>query len=277
MLREANADVVDAFSIEPGSRLDNAVRENLGSSDIVVVLLGRNSLWQMYELGFAASLGKPIAVIADPAFALPPVVHADFMIATPFDDDRMIRSFIGVVLRSLSGRANAVPAPVPATARVDPTSMRDLLARVRVLRAQKDVSGRVLEELVFSMLAATGLRFGANVAATADGARSEADAILHAPTIAPLIASPILIEVKAGRMSEKRVRDVYRQIGRQMETFGLRSALLIYLDPDELRLPLLHSPGPILAVDLEDLLAAMLDAPIERVLIELRNKAVHGP
>lgn len=273
-LRGMGIDVVDVFSLSAGESIQRGLRDLIASADLCICILSPPGDWQMFELGVASALGKPVALISDPTFALPALVDTKLHIQTPLTDERLIASFLRTVVADVGvGPSQPVEPAVPAALNTQQVDL--LLEQARHVR----VGGtyRELETLVFRVLASTGLRHATNVETRVEGRLHEADAIVYAPSIAQLLGSPLLIEVKGGRMSTSRFEETCIHLLGGLRFTGAKTALLVYLSSDGRRLPNPHQFAPaVLAMDLEDLLAALRERPFEEVLVVLRNRAVHG-
>jgi hypothetical protein len=103
------------------------------------------------------------------------------------------------------------------------------------------------------------------------------DFAVWADELAHVIGGPLLVEVKAGRISPGRLQAAELQITNAMAAMGGRLGLLLYLDSDGRRYsaPTWETPF-VMRFDLEDFALALLKRPFARLIVELRNRLVHG-
>ena len=91
------------------------------------------------------------------------------------------------------------------------------------------------------------------------------------------LGTPILVEVKAGNLTDKKIEDAATQLRKHVANTHGRCALLIYWDQANREFPSLSAEWPlVLQLSGSSLIQLVTEGRLAQELVRLRNMAVHG-
>jgi hypothetical protein len=279
-LREALADrgihVKDALSLLPGpgsiiGAIESAIR---GVDFVCAVVSPRMSSNVMFEIGLAYGARKPLFLVVDKEADLPANLKDIFYVrASPWDSEAIefnLDNFLehptrGIPRRQRTTEGKSEPS-LPDGFEIDEKleSLRSLQGLERAVALEDLVTG--LLEQVDAVV--TQERYspdtGADMAIWLDGIES-------------ILGNPVLVEVKAGRLSEQRLQQAELELQHYLTQTNARAGLLIYLDQTGRRFPSSPSTWPLVVrFDVRDFVDVVARGELVAALIAERNKAAHG-
>jgi hypothetical protein len=278
VLEEMNVELTDAYSFAAGDDVQQSVVDRIQAADLVLVVLTHDSVSQaVFEAGIALGANKPVAVITDGSAHLPLSLAGVVQVRTTLQDSKLLRSFLSRFIsdvRKGRGKAKRPRDSQVKKARPSESALDQLANRLRILRSQQDARG--LEQAVLEIFSTLPIL---QVSANELEQKSDrgVDAVLWSDPLTPTLGNPILVEVKGGRVTDDRLRQVRVQLERYLKESDARTALFIYLDPSNTRLSPNAFDGPhIIPIDAEDLVGELKKKSFEEVLLAIRNEIVHG-
>jgi hypothetical protein len=254
----------------PGSDLLHNVQRAIRQADRVLVVLSKGgSLNPVFEAGVAVSLDKPLLIIAPPDVPLPALL-AGFLTVRAHVDDLDAINFALDHSEALVGVASAThtkATSVPLGNRAD--EFRDQAARLVASDDQSDVERQVVQ------LLAEALELSGAVTATdVESPSFRSDMAIWLDDLDAIGANPFFVEIKRSFRAE-----AVQQLLRIVQAAPVaRMALIVYLNsasarPDELTRV---AQFPVLAISLDELLRRMHSQSFAEVVLDLRNRSVHG-
>lgn len=103
------------------------------------------------------------------------------------------------------------------------------------------------------------------------------DLMIWSDELGPWIGSPLIIEVKRTLRGEKGCDEAVQQVLSYLQLSQTRSALIVYVNKTSSVSNVLSlSPPNVFFLDIHELLNAMRTKSFARVMIDLRNRRVHG-
>ncbi len=263
----------DAFSIDAGEDVVSAVLTRIRKADLVIALFGEGA-WTAYEVGVADALRKPVLLIVRGEQRLPDQLARRVGLRTTVTDTEVLR----LTLRKLLEDVRKNPKRL-ITHRSKRTSRRPatgeaprLAARIRSARA--DPAPLVVEELAQDLLRSVSATVAAQPRAERD---KGVDFAVLDDDLSASVGGTLLVEVKAGNLSQDRLKTAEAHLLRALHEAGARLGLLLYLDAEGRRFPQRAWEIPnVLRFDLEDLAVALLDRPLASIVLEHRNRLAHG-
>ncbi len=263
--------------------LVNAVSD----ADLFIAILSSNqSNDQIYiELGIAVAKERRILILASPG-ALPaldiaeiPTIRADatnrdaisFMLdqvleAPPRKYRSQLLSPTPQKSQPIGDLANKLLAQLDAP---DKHMIEDEIINLLAQALRKSVPSNVIESPLLSDRNESTLR---QIRST-----MRPDLMVWSDELGPWIGSPLIIEVKRTLRGEKDCNEAIAQTLRYLQLSQTRSALIIYASITSSVGNLLSIPPPnIFFLDIHELLNAMRTKSFAGVMIDLRNRRVHG-
>jgi hypothetical protein len=251
----------------------------IDAADLFVAILNeeQNNANVYLELGVALGMGCRILIIAPPDRPLMvdiaelPAVRADIT------NHEAISLMLDQVLLSPSRKFRS-QLPIPVTQKGQPIGdfADELQAQLNALGER----GREVEivQLVREVLEKSGYSTITTNPLLGEGKREgkRADIVVWSDEFGPWIGNPLIIEVKRV-VREKDWKSVADQVFNYLQVSQTRSALVLYAKtagtPDIT--PSIPPPN-IFFLDIHQLLSAMRTKSFAKVMIDLRNRRIHG-
>jgi hypothetical protein len=276
VLKGENVTVLDSFDSEVLGRIGDKIRSAIDGADAVIAIVDpeADSANVAFEIGYATALRKPVLVLMRPGRAFPEFIGTLRYLVAGATDSRILRIGVRGFLKDLGGRETKRKGL--RTARLDESPNRAeihaLLTRLAELRP-------AIEPVKVERITADLLR-AASVTALEEQDRptdKHADFALWSDDLHASVGNPILVEVKSGNLSESRLSEAYHELVQQVSRSDARFGLLLYFDRHGRRFSRPSSWVPVvLAFELEDFAKELLTHSFAKVLLESRNKLVHG-
>jgi hypothetical protein len=225
------------------------------------------------ELGIALGMGCRILVIAPPERPLMVDIAELPAVRTDITNLEAISLMLDQVLLS-PPRKYISQLPMPVTQKGQPIG--DLADELQEQLNALSERGREVEmiQLVKEVLEKSGYSTIATNPLLEHGER--ADMIVWSDEFGPWIGNPLLIEVKK-IVRGKDWKGLVDQVFNYLQVSQTRSALILYTKTsDAPDISPSTSPPNIFFLDIHQLLAAMRTKSFAKVMIDLRNRRVHG-
>ncbi|SRR5579883_919044 len=247
----------------------------IATADLVIAIVDeeQKNANVYLELGVALGMGCRILLIAPPDKPLMVDIAELPAVRTDTTNREAIGLMLDQVLLSPPRRLTAQPS-IPVSQKGQPLGAfaDELLEQLNALSDR----GRELEivQLVREILEKSGYTTIATNPLLESGRR--ADIVVWSEEFGPWIGNPLLIEVKkvAGRRDWKGMVD---QVLNYLQVSQTRSALILYAKTaDTPDISPSITPPNIFILDIQQLLTAMRTKSFAKVMIDLRNRRVHG-
>ncbi|HYT40846.1 MAG TPA: hypothetical protein VEP90_00740 [Methylomirabilota bacterium] len=247
----------------------------IATADLFIALLDeeQKNANVYLELGIALGIGCRILLIAPPDKPLMVDIAELPAVRTDLTNHEAIGLMLDQVLLSPPRKLTAQPS-IPVAQKGQPigdfadelqeqlNALSDRGREVEIVRLVREI----LEKSGYAPIA-TNLLLGSD---------KRADIVVWSEEFGPWIGNPLLIEVKkvAGRKDWKGIVD---QVQNYLQISQTRSALILYVKPaDTPEISPSIAPPNIFFLDIHQLLTAMRTKSFAKVMIDLRNRRVHG-
>jgi Restriction endonuclease len=257
----------DATNIEAGTNWSDVLDKEISRADFVCVILPvERSENSFFELGMSYGKHKPILAFVNSEAELPREIKT----LTYFRSDPTKPDAVASALRTFLEHARPKPRKQgrPVSARSDSPQL-DITGIVE--------SGADVERRTANLFRKAGFILSEGDGGVAPGRDRGVDFAVWIDELEQPLGNPILVQVKAGDFSERRLREAAMQLRTYMEKTHSHSGLLIYWDKSNREFPRVSSKWPMVfqlsGPALADLVARN-ELPDE--LVRLRNAAVHG-
>ena len=273
LLDAENVVADDAFTISTGEDAVGSVVKRIRQADGVIAVFTEGG-WTSYEVGVADALGKPVLVIAPTSTSLPSLIaHRQVLYGMLVDTDVLRLTLRKLIDEVRKHPRRLVSRSLPASHREQkPRATRDLIRRIKA--ARRGTSAVEVETLALEVLRAAGVTVAAQEPQNRDRG---VDFAVLADALTATIGGPLLVELKVGKLSTERLKAAEAQLIKAMQAIGGRLGLVLYLDADDRRFTSRTWDTPyVLRFDLEDLAIALTQRSFASVVVEQRNRLVHG-
>ncbi len=247
----------------------------IATADLFIALLDeeQKNANVYLELGIALGIGCRILLIAPPDKPLMVDIAELPAVRTDLTNHEAIGLMLDQVLLSPPRKLTAQPS-IPVAQKGQPigdfadelqeqlNALSDRGREVEIVRLVREI----LEKSGYAPIATNPLL----------GSDKRADIVVWSEEFGPWIGNPLLIEVKkvAGRKDWKGIVD---QVQNYLQISQTRSALILYVKPaDTPEISPSIAPPNIFFLDIHQLLTAMRTKSFAKVMIDLRNRRVHG-
>lgn len=256
----------DQTSMGPGYSWLDVIEEGLTQSDFVCVVIGQeqhNNI--LFELGIAYAKRKPILAFIDSDVKLPSDLHS----LTYFRVSHKNRIAVESSLDTFLQHARPVPYRRKRKATVKPHKR----SKPSVDEKPKSSSYSESENKTAELLKEAGFI----VTGSEERKDKGADFAVWIDELEDALGTPILVEVKAGNLTDRVIEDAAAQLRKHVANTHGRCALLIYWDHANREFPSLSVEWPlILTLSGSRLIQLVTEGKLAQELVRLRNTAVHG-
>ncbi len=253
-----------------GNELSLKIEEAIHKADFIFAVLdSRASNKNVYfELGIAFGKNKPIFLVTDSNEGVPLLLKDIFFIKATFSDFEAIKYNLDIFLEHSKATRKA---KTKTTRRSSKKRFSAELLFDNVKRAQSE---RDLENVLRDAFKRAGYQVDKEV-----GAEDKlVDMAVWIDQIQSAIGNPVLVELKAGLLTENRINDGLQQLRVATLNSGGRIGLLIYKDERGQRFPFNSNKWPlIIALSVDEFLEMLSNGNLPKYLITQRNRFVHGP
>jgi len=263
----------DAVAAKPGSSILDTIEAAIGRSDFVCVVLPADTENRsvLFEMGLARGLKRPMLVFAEQGALTPSYLQGVAYARVAITDHNAVAFHLDAFLK----HADKTPSTKGLQTRkgakpVDVRWARQELTHLKILPPKSRATA--LEQLVSRLFEASGatvsLRgepdIGADMAVWIDDLQSTT-------------GNPLIVEVKMGRITERRLRETEEQMQLFIPKVHARAGLIIYYDLDEKRVDLGPPTWPlILRFSVREFIELIANGQFASEVIHKRNELVHG-
>ncbi len=276
LLNDAGMDVRDSFPLPGATRIAEGVLSELQRADLVVAVLHADATNVFFEVGFASALEKPVLLIAAPGVVIPPEAGQHRIVSANIDDSDILKLTIRGFLREVESKRTSRRARGRSEEgqeqQPNRQAVRKAMETIRRLRGEGTESA--LAPVTSALLRAAGVTA---IEEFHGPAELGVDFAVWSDALSATFGNPILIELKAGNFSESRWMQTLEQVAGALGSSGARLGLFLYLDRKGRRFKSSRAWAPlVLSFDLEDFAESLLHRPFAAVLLDQRNRVVHG-
>lgn len=274
ILQKEGVSFRDSFDLSPTSDISEMVRGEVQTADAVIAVINQDAANVFFEIGIAIALRKPVLALVSPSISAPSFATLLTRLTSDLADTDVLRVGVKQFLNNAKKRPlKARPNWKDASAlRYDRGSLRHLIERLSLLRQSGPPSE--VERIVGELLQVAEVTA---IEEYKDASGRGVDFAVWSDPLRESLGSPILIEVKTAKLNKMSFRVAYSRLARQVQDSDSAAGLLLYFDKGGARFtkPATWVPA-VLWFDVEDFARELLRKNFAEVLIERRNRAVHG-
>ena len=264
-LEEKSIRWFDQTSVKVGSNWIDAIESALTRSDFVCAVLPEGQHENvLFELGIAYARRKPILAFVGSSASLP----SDILSLTYVRADPKDRAAIQTALRTFLAYATETPIRKSQW----PQPKRGLPSKESFLPPSAAHAAQEFEQKTAALLQKGGFI----VSWPTERRDKGADFAVWIDELQHSIGNPLLVEVKAGKLSMKKIREAASQLRAHVAKTHGRCALLVYWDQQNRKFPALSVEWPLVFhLSGAALTRLVKEGRLPDELIRLRNAAVH--
>jgi hypothetical protein len=258
---------------ETGQLIRESLIEGMQKADAVIVVLGHRPGNEnvYYEMGLADAMRKPVLIVSggalDPAsdVALYPYIRARH------DDEEALRFGVSHFLRAPHSGTK------PSRDYTSTTKPLGELVDGFLTRLRSDLVIREdeLVGLIATAIRESGVDTQASDSHRSSGEEIPADIAVWSDDLASLIGNPLPIEVRSSLLTAQDAERAAKNLMRAIIGAQVRWGLILFTKATSDAVRTL-SKYPVLAMSIEDFLEGLRERSFSRIVIDLRNRAVHG-
>src|SRR5579871_2403563 len=255
----------------PGGSSVGSIRESLKSVDFVCGVISSlaPAANVLFELGLAAGLGRPIFVIVDNIDLAPLGLLSYPHVKTSIQDSEALRYHVKLFLPNIQKSARAaLTNPIRKKIRVRDNAPLHMPPNQEA-EAQDTLS------LLTSAMRQAGLEVVSEKSFVGFDQAFKPDLVAWLPDTSIDLGNPILFELKTTQ-PPANISDWIYAVRRYLKVSGLRTGVLVVNDGQILPNAQLGDGGYIFVLQLRDLLNAIQNGRLAQILLELRNRLIHG-
>jgi hypothetical protein len=264
--------VRDSYDLSAPEDIGDAIRFGISQADFVVAAIGAQTPNVFFELGFAVGLGKPTLLLLEPGGVAPAFLADSPYLFSDLRNSDVLRLALKKFLGSEANKRVSHDSGSDVATSIDRDTMRSLLTQIREARSLRDPHR--VHRLVVELFRAVHVSAVEEARAVAD---LGVDFVIWSQSLQTSIGNPVFVEVKSGKLSGVTFRRAYNHLLTLALRLGSGMALLLYLDFEGRRFDEReHRSSSVLAFDLEDFALELASKTFEKVVVERRNRLVHG-
>jgi hypothetical protein len=264
----------DSFDLSAGSNISERVFAEIQAADAVIAVISQDAANVFFEIGVAIALHKPVLALLNPGTTAPSFIAPMTYLTSDLADSDVLR--LGV--KRFLDESKERPPKVRQTrkeARLitrGPNSLQRIIEQLSHLRQAGNPSE--VERRVAEIFRAAGITA---VEEYKDAKDRGVDFAVWSDSLRSSLGNPVLIQVKVSKLNEMSFRVAYSRLAKQVQESGSAAGLLLYLDKSGKRFkkPATWIPS-VLWFDVEDFANQLSGKSFAEVLVERRNRAVHG-
>ena len=264
----------DAVSLRPSGSILETIESGIAQADFVCVIVpqGPESISVFFEMGVALGRQRPVLAFIEPRVPIPSYIEGFTIVRTELQDSEALNLNLDAFLshaQPKKGKGTVSTASKPK--RVDTAWAKRELKSVQLKHAP--LLALDFERLVAKLFEESG----AQVSVGNSLADKGADMAVWVDELQPAIGNPLLVEVKAGMLSEARLHQSEQQLRYYLSRINAQMGLLVYWDSEGRRFtPRKHEWPLIMRFTVEELIRLVEKGQVVQAILRERNKVVHG-
>jgi hypothetical protein len=259
-------------NLEPGDELIARIQREIRRADFVCIVLpgGYSQSNAVFEAGLALGTGRPLLILAESDVNVPfELQHLNY-VRTSLRDNQALGDVLNVYLPRILQRGPARRTPHPPSLKL--LGQEDADGALSILRAPQPPNGAELRQSVAEVFQKVGIR-----TAPSPAADRGADLAIWIDETQSIFGNPVLVEIKAGRLSQAQIDEVYHRLSQQLIRANLLLGIIIYWDTQGKKLKVAAPTLPlVVCLSVEELVDSLRLGMFARTLLDIRNRAVHG-
>jgi hypothetical protein len=269
ILDRQNIDHHSFYDFSIGTTFSDLVRRKIRDSDFIIAIFQNENSNVLFELGVAEGLRKQTFILIDKTVQIPFFLDTKFYYQTNFKDLSLVELALSNFIIDLGvKKRNKSPKEEKDTLSLDETT--NTLVRLSQLRKNPN------EKEIFSLIKETFSKIDVhNVSITESFADKGVDLVIRNKNLTPYFGNTIFVEVKAGNLNSERISKAQERLLNYLKNTEATNGIILYLDRDNKRFEDTRFPF-ILLFDLEDFINGVASEGFEKLIIDKRNKLVHG-
>jgi hypothetical protein len=274
LLQKHNIEIVDFPESASQLSFTTAVETTIRDIDFVIaVLADTQPVNVIYQIGLARGMNKPVIILTgknqkDVFWSVPSGILA--IRATPDDEEAVefnLEQFLSKQKMPVSNRISD---------RGSSTPLLSIERYERVIQSQPVKEAEIARELygILSDDFTNRIQAEKNL----DGPNTtRADLVVWLEELEGKTNNPVIIEIRAGELSQESLSNADQKLKSYLKISGSDIGLLVYSDRRGSRFQQKQAEYPItLWFEFTELLSAMTQQSLSRVILERRNSIVHG-
>lgn len=263
----------DAAAAEPAASILSTIWTAIQQSDFVCVVLPERSENRnvLFEMGLATGLNRPLLIFAPRTALVPLDLQGVAYARTDLTDEDAVGFHLDAFLRYAYRKSLMTSTPASKkSSRIDLSWARKALKEITAQSSQRYEVG--LDRLIAKIFESSG-------AVVSMGEENDfgADMALWIDELQGSVGNPLIVQVKAGKITEKTAQKAEQQILALVPKVHAHAGVFIYHDPDNKRIGEAPLSWPLVmrfsAAELIDLVAA---GEFATEVIRRRNDLAHG-
>jgi hypothetical protein len=274
VLRDLDVTIVDFYSATSDISIYNSLVRQIRQTDFAIIVIKGFNSNIFYEMGICDGLNKPIFVLIADNEPIPYFVQYHLHYRTNFDDIEILRLSLSKFSDDVKEKNRRISRTIrsPKGKIISKAKVNSFLERVKELR--ESGNERDVEYLVFEILKEVQLQL---VSDEKNITGKRIDFVIWSDNLSLSMGNPLLVEVKAGRLSEQNIFIAENALKDYLRITEGKSGILLYLDRLGGRFRENYSLKPlIIRLDVEDLITNLAQRSFEEVILSRRNQIVHG-
>lgn len=264
----------DSTDILPGTEgYAKVVEKQIKNSDFLIAIITSDHLNNVFfEIGLSRGLSKPVFIIVNEDINIFTFSFSNFVyVITSINNIEAIEFSLS---RFLSEFPKKTEYPLHSKTDIqEPLDLKKINKQLESLKKDKNFRG--IESLIFELLIRSKDVEGKQNLNLYSG--REVDISLWVEGIESVIGNPVIIEIKAGNISKKKLIRTEIQLRHYMKTFRSPLGLLIYFDFEGHQFYQSNFEIPLVFwFDIHELVNSLSHKSLAEIIREKRNKWAHG-
>lgn len=265
---------IDPSRFEPGSLIQESLRDAIKDADFVCAVIPRNREYSnvLFEIGVAAGLGCPVVAFVDPKVEILFDINASLYVSADLSQTAAIDFQLDAFLRRPRKRPSVHPSPHKVKAKLKSPDTTRVLALLKSLRRRPDNAAEIVREFE-SALAKLLMQNGFEVSMRPAQEHKGADMAVWLDGVEPYVRNPILVDVKVRLPLEdsQAVRRLHRHVLDSAAGMGILLYALggMHRRPD-------HELADVLVMSVTTLVEELSAGTLQDRILAHRNRLIHS-
>lgn len=276
ILEKFDVSFQNQYDFFTGSSFSDLIKQKIKGSDFILAVITEKSQNVLYELGIAEAFKKPMFILVEPNVKLPFFLEGKMYFQLDWSQNtQLLELSLENYIQDISIKYRRYKKrKIESTSKhLTPAEKKEILNRIRQMRdssfKEVDLINLIMD--VFNKIniqAVSELKLGDN---------SRVDIAINNEMLSSYFGNPLLIEVKAGRISHESIKRAQSQLQSYINKTNSNFGILLYFDKANKRFEKEYYQFPnILMFDIEDFINGIISQGFEDYLITSRNELVHG-